>query len=420
MFYKPIKARNLAKSLIKLQIFYNCVIKFCIGHLGIPSLANYVTDLITLVLVLLMLKCSHGIIKKSSQLFVASLFVIVVVVSYVGNDYSVGLLIWGARNLFRFYFFFFACIYFLEVKDFDSIMDGLKKMFWINIILITYQKWGLNYIGDACSGLYSLGNISGGNGSVNILMCVVVCYVLAEHAERKITTRTLMKYIIAALTVAAFIELKFFFVEMIIIVALYVGVQRKSIKTLIFLIVFVVVLIFGMDLLQKINPSFAGIFQIEAMINDSMQYGVSEKVGRLSGMSTMLENYLLTPFQKLFGIGLGNADYSANFDIFTSSFYRQHNELAYYFFMSAWMMVETGILGTVTYLSMFVLAICKSWRMCSTRDFHAYAAFMFSVSALLQYFYNQMLRIETSGYLLQLTLALIFIVQKERTQLRMK
>lgn len=418
MLIKPIKTRDLAKFLIKFQIFYNCVIKFCIGHLGVPSLANYVTDLVTLVLVILMLKCSHGTTKKSSQFIVATLFVIVVIISYIGNGYSATLLIWGGRNLFRFSLFFFTCIYFLDVNDFDNIMDGLKILFWINIILIIYQKWGLNYIGDACSGLYSLGNISGGNGSVNILMYVVVCYVLAEHAAKKIKIRTMMVYLISALTIAAFIELKYFFVEMIVIIVIYTGIRRKSIRTWVLLGVFMVVLFYGIDLLQKINPSFAGFFQIEEIINDSMQYGVSEKVGRLSGMSTILENYLLTPFQKLFGIGLGNADYSSSFDIFTSSFYRQHYYLAYYFFMSAWMMVETGILGTVTYLSMFVLAICKSWRMCSTKDFHAYAAFMLSVSALLQYFYNQMLRVETSGYLLQLTLALIFIIQKERTQLR--
>lgn len=418
MLNNSVKTRDLAKFLIKFQIIYNCVIKFCIGYLGIPSSANYVTDLVTLMLVILMLQCNHCTIEKSSQFIIAMLFVIVVIISYIGNGYSATLLIWGGRNLFRFYLFFFACIYFLNVSDFDNIMDGLKILFWVNIALIIYQRWGLNYFGDACSGLYSLGNISGGNGSVNILMYVVVCYVLAEQAEKKIKIRTMILYLFSALAVAAFIELKYFFIEMIVIVCLYTGLRRKSIRAWAFLGIAMVALFWGIDLLQKINPSFAGFFQIEEIIDDSMQYGISEKVGRLSGMSIMLDNYLITPFQKLFGIGLGNADYSSSFDIFTSDFYRQHYGLSYYFFMSAWMMVETGILGTIIYLSMFALAIYKSWKMCKTKDFHAYAAVMLSVSALLQYFYNQMLRVETSGYLLQLTIALIFIIQKEKINLR--
>lgn len=418
MLVNSVKIHDLAKYLIKFQIYYNCVIKFCIGHLGIPSFANYVTDLVTLVLMMLMLYCRHFTIKKSSQFTVAMMFVIVVIISYIGNGYSAMLLIWGGRNLFRFYLFFFACIYFLDVCDFDNIMSGLKILFWVNIVLILYQKWGLNYIGDACSGLYSLGNISGGNGSVNILMYVVVCYVLAEQSEKKMKVRTTILYLISAFAVAAVIELKYFFIEMIVIIFIYVGVKRKSIRTWGFLCVSLLALFWGIDLLQKINPSFAGFFQIQEIIDDSMQYGVSEQVGRLSGMRVMLENYLTTPFQKLFGIGLGNADYSSSFDVFTSSFYRQHYSLTYYYFMSAWMMVETGILGTITYLLMFLLAIYKSWKMCKTKDFHAYAAFMLCISALLQFFYNQMLRVETSGYLLQLTLALVFIMQKEKIKMR--
>lgn len=414
MLIYPIKTRSLAKWLIKFQIFYNCVIKFCIGHLGVPSTANYITDLVTLLLVFLMLKCSHGTIKKSSQGILAILFVIVVIISYIGNGYSVTLLLWGSRNLFRFYLFFFACIYFLDINDFDHIMNGLKFLFWINFVLIFYQKWILNYIGDACSGLYSLGNVSGGNGSINILMYVVLCYILAEQANNKINIKTLAIYFISALSVAAIIELKYFFIELIVIIAIYTGLRRRTVKTWIFLLVFLIAFFCGIDLFQRINPSFEGFFQIDEIINDSLQYGVSEQVGRLSGMSIMLNNYLLTPFQKLFGIGLGNADYSSTFNIFTSNFYRQNYYLAYYFFMSAWMMIETGILGTIIYLFMFILVIIKSWKMCHTKDFHAYAALMFGISALLQYFYNQMLRVETSGYLIQLTLALIFIIQKER------
>lgn len=249
------KTTELAKALIAFQIYYNCVIKFCIGHLGVPSAANYLTDAITIILVFLMLRSSKACVKKSGQLFCTVLFAAVVGISFIVNGYSGTLLLWGARNVFRFYFFFFACVYFLEIKDFDDIAAKLKVLFWINTALIMYQRWVLNYIGDGCSGLYSLGNMSGGNGSVNVLMCVVVCYMLAEYASNRTKLGTLLLYLIASIAIAAAIELKFFFIELIIFVALYIAVQQNSTKAFGLVVAFIVVLLYGMDMLQRIYPA---------------------------------------------------------------------------------------------------------------------------------------------------------------------
>ena len=408
------KRSLLARDLIKLQILYNCVIKFLIGHFHLPSMANYLTDAITLALFLLMLSESKGKIKKNPQILFFVSFFVVTIISYAINMYSPLLYIWGARNIFRFYVFFFSCVHYMDSSACYEIFEILKKIFWVNFALICIQKWILHYIGDGCSGLYSLGNRSGGNGSINILMCIVVAYVLAGYMTRKASLQSLLMYVVATIAIAAFIELKFYFIELVILFALFSVAQHFSAKTFAISIAVVGILMVGANILERIYPSFTGIFTIDGIVQNSLIYGTSDSIGRLSGMEMVLQNYLLTIPQKLFGLGLGNADYSLSFSFLTSEFYRQHGVNGYTFFISTWMLLELGILGIFFYLAPIFYAIFMSWQFRTDKTQTAYLALFFSVITILQFFYNQMLRVETSGYLMQLALALIYIYKKER------
>lgn len=408
------KRSLLARDLIKLQILYNCVIKFLIGHFHVPSAANYLTDAITLALFLLMLSESNAKIKKNPQMLFFLGFFAVTIVSYAINMYSPMLYIWGARNIFRFYIFFFACVHYMDCDACLEIFGILKKIFWINFVLICIQKWVLHYIGDGCSGLYSLGNRSGGNGSINILMCLVVAYVMSEYMTKKISLQNLLMYIVATVAIAAFIELKFYFIELAILFAIFAFAQHLSIKTFVIVIGAFGVLMVGTNILEKMYPSFAGIFTVDAVVQNSLIYGTQDSIGRLSGMGTVLQNYLLTIPQKLFGIGLGNADYSLNISILTSEFYRQHGANGYTFFSSAWMLLELGIVGMFFYLAPIFYALFLSWKFRTDRTQTAYLTLFISAITILQFFYNQMLRVETSGYLMQFVLALVYIYKNER------
>ena len=294
-----VKNRTFACQLIKLQIIYNCIIKFCIGYLHFPSVVNYITDLITLIIFFLILHSLKGHVRKSPEVLCVFLFVIMTVISLVGNKYSILRYIWGARNVFRFYVFFFACIRFMKLEDFEDIIWILKKIFWINIFLIIVQRWGLGYIGDACSGLYSVGNVSGGNGSVNILMCLIISCVISEYMTKQINIKKLLIYIIPTIIVAASIELKIYFIEIIVLLILFVSIEKKSIRVIPLLFCIALILTVGMNYFEKLYPSFSGIFEWNRMIEDNMIYGSEKTVGRLSGMSVMLNKYLNTPFEKL-------------------------------------------------------------------------------------------------------------------------
>ena len=77
-------------------------------------------------------------------------------------------------------------------------------------------------------------------------------------------------------------------------------------------------------------------------------------------------------------------------------------------------MLETGILGVSFYLLVFISIFVKSWRMRKEKNKYVYFSILVSSIVFMQFFYNQMLRVETSGYLLQFCLAVIFVYIKEK------
>ena len=299
-----IRVDTAGTKLIHLQIFYTCIIKFFIGHFHIPSSANYLTDIITLVLFVLMIKKGGLRIKKTSYNMWIFAFVLSTIISFCINGYSLFLYLWGARNIFRFFIFFSACIVFLKREDIDKIFSMLEVMFFLNVGLALFQRWILHYIGDASSGFYSLGNMSGGNGSINVLMCIVIAIQISKYLTREKKLIHILIYVLAASVVASSIELKIFFIEILVLIIFTVASQGASEKGLVLAIVGLIFINYGTALLEIIYPEWEGIFNIQELLLNSQTYGTDDKIGRLSGMSYMLENFLNTPIHKLFGIGL--------------------------------------------------------------------------------------------------------------------
>lgn len=409
-----IRFRLIGSELIQLQIIYNCIIKFFIGHLHVPASANYLTDVITLILLWLMIKDGNLRIKRTSSNLWIFCFIVCTVISFFVNGYSPFLYFWGARNIFRFFIFFSACIYFLKKEDIDKIFSFLEVLFWINVGLALFQRWILHYIGDGSSGLYSLGNMSGGNGSINVLMCIVIALQISKYLTKEKNLVHILVYIIAACVVASSIELKIFFIEILVLIIFTVAAQGASEKGLVLAVVGLILLNYGTALLERIYPAWEGIFNIQELILSSQTYGTEDKIGRLSGMSYMMDNFLKNPMEKLFGIGFGNADYSSGFSIFTSNFYQKYGDIGYVFFSSAWLILETGIIGVTFYLLTFGSTFWKSWKLRKERSKYVYFSIFSSIIVFMQFFYNQMLRVETSGYLLQFCLAVIFVYRKEK------
>ena len=55
--------------------------------------------------------------------------------------------------------------------------------------------------------------------------------------------------------------------------------------------------------------------------------------------------------------GIGSAEYSKSNEMLTSTFYNQYGYLHYQYFTHAFVFIETGLLGLISYLMIFISSL---------------------------------------------------------------
>lgn len=417
---------------IYFEIIYNCFIKFLIGYLKFPSICNYFTDIILIVILLYYVKYKaegkNISIPNSMKLF-AGIYFGVTIISFLVNRYSLLLYLFGFRNNMRFILFAMMCAAFLSRKDVWSLFDILFGYYLLNILAVTYEFFFAGLVfhkGDCISGLYSIGNQNGGNDALNWLLCIVSVAAIVRYLHKEKSIHYMLFCIASAIYMAVLSELKFFFIELIIISVITVFICRKSFRMLIYLGVCTAAVVIGIQMLYCYFPQFNHFFTLETMktyLGAEKGYRGAGSINRLTAISYVFSNFLKTVPQKIIGIGFGNAEYSG-FSFLTSSFYLEYSWTAYQWFYIPFVLIETGILGTISFLTIFGNYLRKSLVMfrisavkqradakADTCQCIAVILCMLSFPVL---FYDQSLKLEASGYLVHALLCIPYIMEKQQ------
>lgn len=323
------------------------------------------------------------------------------------------LFLWGFRNSFRFFVFFFICVGLLDAWDVEKIVDFFKAIFFLNVIMITFQYFVQGYRDDFLGGFFGTG--SGCNVYVCILLCVITAIVLAEFLNSKMTLMHLLLYCVACMYIATLAELKVYFLEFIIIVGIQMFYTKPTLKTIGICISAVVILIIGFNFIKMYNPGILNIL----LNKDAMDYYLSGNgytnsgdLNRLSAVQQVHEMFFEGDlFRSLFGFGLGSCEQSG-YDFLTSAFSRQYEYLHYRWFSHAWIYLEQGLIGLILTVLFFVsiaLAIIKRFKM---KKVYTLAAFSFIPTCIIGLLYNSALELEAT-YMIALVCAFPFILKKE-------
>ena len=416
---------------ILVEVIYNCFIKYMIGYLGFPSVFNYGSDLILLIIVYLYLYHNQKVREKSGRYRIpasicltVTLFLFVCLISWFLNAYSPALFVWGFRNNFRFLIFLAICAATLRKDDVYEIVGILYAYLLINAVIVTYQSmtmssgFGSAY-GDYISGLFSNGTDSrGGNASLDWLMCLVSAAAIVRYLNKEKGFAYVFIAVVCCLYIATLNETKLFFVQIVIIVLLSLVLARKSFKTILVAVVAIVGLFVAIQVFYALFPKFAGFFTLESMFDyasDDSGYTRGGAINRFNSIPYVLENFLDGFLEDAFGIGLGNADYSSNFAFLTSSFYSTYSWTAYQWFSVPMLVVETGLVGLVCYF--LIIFDCARVALCERRrcsDFGALLqiSLIVCVIAVIMAICNQSLRMEAMGYTAWLFMSIPFIVKR--------
>lgn len=411
-----IRKRPIPEWLVIFVLFLPFAQAFLSEFLGLPDSIKFLTDvaLVGLLLKIFMIS-SEMEIKKSFHPFLVliGIFFAYVTVTYFFNYQSIFYFIWGLRNNFRFYVAFISFVIFLKWEDVQKFFEIFDVLYVINFLLVLVQ-FMMGYQQDFLGGIF--GVQKGCNGGVIIFMSFVMARQLLLFMRNEGSTIKCVLFSLLGLLVAALAELKVFFLLFILIAVVTAMITKGSVKKALFFVFCTLVISISSTILSLLYDEFQDFLSLEklweALLNPN--YSSEEDVGRLTAIPVISKRFHTGVLDKLFGMGLGNAD-SSSLAIFNTPFFKAYSSIHYTYFVYAFLYLEVGIVGLLMYAMFFVLSFFAALRLRLAKmadDLTCQLTMIFSGVCLVLVFYNVALRAEMAGYLAYFVLALPLISAK--------
>lgn len=390
--------------------------------LGIPSVVKYVADLSWALLLLTMLTKRKRVSIyriRSIRLWVILFFVLSLLL-YIINFQSIFYYLWGIRNNIRFYILFFAVIFYFRQEDIDAFLTFTDIFFVCEILALCVQFFVFHYQGDDLGGIF--GNASGCNSFLNLFFCIYLTISYMHYLNAKINLTSFMIKAVLMLVFSGFAEIKFFYIEFIVVMAMATLISRFSFKKLFIIIGAILIFIVGYRALAYAFPNSAFTFDTLLSIGtDSSGYTASGDLNRLHFIGTVNTRFLNNPLKLLFGLGMGNCDYAEGYALITTPFYNHYGWMHYTWLSTAHMYLENGLLGLVFLFGFFVMNIVLCCKYSSEFKNSSYAAsinkisIICSVIAMMNLIYNNSLRTE-AGYMIYLVIAFPYVMMLRKKE----
>lgn len=347
------------RNIIKFIIYYSTIMCALVAELKLPSSIYYLNDLLMIVLFIYIVrknfaKTFNRIQFKFFNIWLASL-VLVISIGVVVNFVPIKLILWGGRNTFRGLVFFTACIIFFKNEDVYTVLDAFVKIQIINIILACYQFFVLGLKQDRLGGIFGHGNGS----ALCIFSCIICCYTLLIYLNKGEKLKETLLCFISSIIIAALAEEKLLFIELATVVILAILLSRRSFKKWLIIPVFIAMFFLGFNVFERYFPDAIDTLLHFDLMEDYLtaSWEGSYFIPRLGAFSFISENLFNNNlFNILFGIGMGNAE-TSSFTFLQSDFYSQYGYMNYRWIFSQWTIIETGILGLLLFIILFLAII---------------------------------------------------------------
>lgn len=393
--------------IVALPLLWGTIFHF----LSLPAFVKHIADVAWIGLFGFMVFQRNIQVNKSISPIVILVvtFFVYCLIMYLINYQSIIYFLWGTRNNFRFYIFFFAVVHYLQERDAEKSFRVLDILFWINLPVTLIQYFVFHYKQDYLGGIFGIE--SGANASTIIFFSIVLSRSMLKYMDKKEGFFLCASKCVTALFISALAELKFFFVFFIIIMIISAFLTAFSWRKLLILIVCAILIFLASTLLVTLF-GFESFLSFEKIWENATQehYSSSQTVNRLSAISTLSKKIVPNFNDRLLGFGLGNCD-TSSFEICNTPFYQTHGHLRYTFFSAAFLFLEVGYVGLMMYVAFFVLCfflIRKRIKEGMCNELHGKIAFIMNILAIILVVYNSSLRAE-AAYMVYFVLALPFL-----------
>ena len=344
------------------------------------------------------------------------IFTSIVVVGIVINNVFSLQTLWGIRNNYRFFVFLYIMAVFMNESDVRWRIKLISDIFWPHSILMSFQYLFLGYRHDYLGGIW--GTTQGCNSGVLIYYIGIIAILIYGFDRRKISLSTIFSRIAAMCLTSAWAELKFFYIVLIVMWGTYIVVSRLQLRTIGIIATLCVVIPLSVFILANVFEEFNEFFKLSFLINsvlNSKNYSNAYDIGRSAVFSRVPEllNSWAPGNSILFGIGIGNADYSTSFNSLNSDFYNVYSFTHYMWHITAFLLIETGYLGLISYIGLYVVVLLKCFYQYRFRNEEKYLFGTFLLVAyIMLIFYNPSLR-SNYAYLAFFLMAVPFVEMKK-------
>lgn len=403
-------------------VFFLLVMPFAFGLLidliGFPTFVRFFLDFALVGAFYYMCARFENRVRRlvAPVLVYFCLFGLYLLTSYLINYQSALYFIWGFRNNFRFFFAFLVFITFIDYDDAEQYLKYFDVLFWVNFAFCLIQFFFMGYKQDYLGGLFGVS--VGCNVYLNVFLCIVTAKSIIYFLNKQEKIGTVLLKLAASFYISAIAELKFFFIEFIIMLCIISLITKFTWKKVGVILIGLAGVVVGISLLVQIFPEYVGQFTLELLYESASSdrgYTSSGDINRLSAISSISKMFFTQGYHYFIGFGLGNCDLSS-FSFFNTPFYERNQTVNYNWFSHAFVYLETGYIGLILFFGLFVLLFIlarKSYRSGYADPLHCLLAMTIALMCIIMSFYNATHRSD-AVYMLFFVLALPFISKKPK------
>lgn len=400
------------KSLIYFQILFGSVIKTAIDLIPTISILSIVPDFVNIAIAYFVLKKGIRIFSnryvKGVVLFTSLLLFYDIIEAIVFRT-NILLFLWAIRNTYRFLLFFIECIALLDLEDIDHIYKLFDQILVINVFAVLIE-FLLGYRRDLLGGTFGL--TIGCNGPVNIFIVIISAHSISKWLNKEINNKKFLFNVGFCLLWSGLAEIKFFFVEFVIIVIIqvfrYHSITSRKLKMIAISTICVPVMMF---LLLIIFPEQGNILNPKYFIWYFQNVNVGEHhYGRYTALEIATRDFFNNDIGKiLFGIGAGNGEFS-NYSFLNSSFYNKYSSYGYNVYQFSMIYVERGIIGLIWNLAFLLMPLIFTQNKSLKRNSIIMEVSAETICYILIIIYNASLRASTSAYFAYFSLSTVYVL----------
>ena len=361
-----LKTRLDTAWLLRVEIYLLIAVQFLTNAGFIPTAVTYVFDMANLILLLV------GFKKVAQSLSCHTFFVALLlgycclaVVTGLGAAVSPACIAWELMIQLRIPCFVLLCVTYWTGNDICRVMKTLMCLQPLNLVFAAAQYFAFGLTGDNCGGIFGVS--AGSNMMLNMYLVIVLAYAASGYlgsTENRVPLATLTFTTVSSFFVATLSEIKFFYLEAVLVVVLAMFLGKKNHKMVLLSVVFTCALALGLGFLAVYFPdSFEMLFDFDALqtYDDGSNvatsgYGIS-RAGAIGQIDRLF--FGNNTADKIVGYGFGSATMSS-IDAFCSPFYWSYGWLRYYYSQIAMLYLQNGYFGLAFYFAihLFPLLFC--------------------------------------------------------------